>query len=240
MKKAAVLLSLVLLSLACAIPAFPGAQMTPFPTFDPNAPGTIIAETAAAAQTQTALRLPTRTSTPLPTRTASITPTFTPTFLWALPTLTPIPTNTLPPTIPPTPKQANAGDDEEEDGEKEKKDEDPRKFTGKQWSCVVVGTYPPRNTVYKAGVTFVVQWTVFNAGTSSWGYNDVDFVWKGGYRHEETKIQDFPRSVPSGGEVKLTATFIAPKREGEYQSFFHFTVGKKDFCRVYYVFGVIE
>jgi hypothetical protein len=233
---------MILLSMACAIPGFPGAQMTPFPTFDPNAPGTIIAETAAAAQTQTALKLPTSTITPLPTRTASITPTYTPTFLWALPTLTPIPTNTLPPTFTLTPKQANAGGSDEDDGESgpKKKDEDPRKFTGKQWSCVVVGTYPPRNTVFKAGVTFVVQWTVFNSGTSAWGYNDLDFVWKSGYRHEETKIQDFPKSVPSGGEVNLTATFIAPKNEGEYQTFFHLTVGNKDFCGAYYVFKVIK
>ncbi len=240
MKKVTLPLSLVLLSLACAIPGFSGAQMTPFPTFDPNAPGTIIAETAAAAHTQTALKLPTATNTPVPTRTASLTPTFTPTFLWALPTLTPIPTNTLPPTIAPTPKQANAGD-EDEDAENKNKDEDPRKFTGKQWSCVVVGTYPPRNTVFKPGTRFTVQWTVFNAGTSSWGVNDIDLVYKSGFRHEGTKIQDLYRPVASGGEVKLSATFIAPQKANEYQSFFYMTVGRRKFCgRLYYVFRVQE
>lgn len=226
------------ISLACAIPGIPAAELTPLPTFDENAPGTVIAQTAAAAQTQTALKLPTATSTPNPTKTPSATPTFTPTFLWRLPTFTPIYTMTL----PVTETQADGGgeDSDGEDAEKKNKDEDPRKFTGKQWSCVVVGTYPPRDSVIKAGVRFVVQWTVFNAGTESWGYNDLDFVWKSGFRHEETKIQDFPASIPSGGEVKLTATFVAPKKAGDYQSFFHLTVGKRDFCGMYYIFKVIE
>lgn len=241
MRKVSLAVLLLVATLACAIPGLPSPQIQPLPTFDSNAMETAIALTAAAAQTQTALKLPTGTNTPLPTRTPSLTPTFTPTFLWALPTLTPVPTFTLPPTATEESKQANSdGDDEEGGGDKKNKDEDPRKFTGKQWSCVVVGTYPPRGTVFKPGVKFVVQWTVFNSGTSAWGYNDVDIVYKSGFRHEETKIQDMPRTVPSGGEIKVTATFIAPKFAGEYQSFFHLTVGKRDFCGMYYIFKVIE
>ncbi len=234
-------LGFLLFSLACVLPRYPVAEITPLPTFDANAPGTIIAHTAAAAQTQTALKLPTSTPTPKPTHTPSITPTFTPTFLWGLPTSTPIPTFTPLITVE-TPSQANEGDSGNGEGEPEKKnkDENPRKFTGKQWSCVVVGTYPPRDLIVNPEVRFVVQFTVFNAGTSSWGYNDLDFVWKSGFRNEETKIQDFQSTIPSGGEVKLYATFVAPKKAGDYQSFFHLTVGKKNFCGMYYIFKVIE
>jgi hypothetical protein len=68
----------------------------------------------------------------------------------------------------------------------------------------------------------------------------VDIVYKSGYRHEETKIQDMPRTVPSGGEIKVTATFITPKLPGEYQTFFHLVVGKRDFCGMIYTFTVID
>lgn len=242
MRKVSVPVWLLIFSLACSIPGFSVAEMTPVPTFDVNAPKTAIVQTAAAAQTQTAVVLPTNTSTPKPTHTPSITPTFTPTFLWGLPTSTPIPTFTPLITVE-TPSQAEGQASEGEDGEgteKKNKDEDPRKFTGKPWSCVVVGTYPRRELVVNPQVTIVVQFTVFNAGTKPWGYNDLDFVWKSGFRNEETKIQDFPGTIPSGGEVKLYATFIAPKKAGDYQSFFHLTVGKKDFCGMYYIFKVVE
>ncbi|MBK6646261.1 MAG: hypothetical protein IPG44_11035 [Anaerolineales bacterium] len=223
---------LLILTLACSIPGIPAAELTPQPTFDADAPGTVIAQTAGAAQTQTALKLPTSTATPGPTRTPSITPTFTPTFLWGLRTSTPIPTFT-----PPHSNSGGEGDGEE--GE-ENKDEDPRKFTGKPWSCVVVGTSPRRELVVNPQVRFVVEFTIFNAGTSAWGYNDLDFIWKSGFRNEETKVQDFQATVPSGGEVKLYATFIAPKKAGDYQSFFHLKVGRRDFCGMYYIFSVIE
>jgi hypothetical protein len=238
-RKVSIFICLLVITLACAIPGFPVSETAPLPTFDANAPKTAIAGTAAVAQTGTALKLPTRTSTPLPTHTASITPTYTPTFLWGLPTLTPIPTNTFPPTFTEESANVNEGSDEE-GAEKKNKDENPRKFTGKPWSCVVVGTYPPRDLIVNPQVRFVVTFTVFNSGTKPWGYNDLDFVWKSGFRHEETKIQDFPNTIPSGGEVKLTATFVAPKKAGEYQSFFHLMVGKKNFCGMYYIFKVIE
>lgn len=228
---------LILTALACAIPGITAPPAAPLPTSDPGLLGTTIAQTAAAAQTQTALKLPTPTPTPLPTRTASITPTFTPTFLWALPTRTPIPTFTLPPTIVLKTQSSGGGGDDEEN-EAPPKDEDPRKMTGKQWSCVAVGTYPPRNTVFSPGVKFTVTWTVFNAGTATWGVNDIDLVHHSGFRNEETKIQDLYRPVSSGGEVKLYATFIAPKIANIYQSFFHMTVGNKTFCGLYYVFEV--
>lgn len=232
---------LILASLSCAVPGLSSPQIKPLPTFDANSVGTMIAQTAAAAQTQTALKIPTGTITPRPTQTPSQIPTSTPTFLWALPTITPFPTFTLPPVATEKPKQANPGTgDEEEEDDKKNKDEDPRKLTGKQWSCVVLGTYPPRKTIFRPGVRFTVQWTVFNAGTETWGINDIDLIYKAGFRNEGTKIQDLYRPVGSGGEIKLYATFVAPKKANEYQSFFHLTVGRKKFCPLYYVFLVEE
>lgn len=241
MRKYLTLASLLLVMLACALPGAPA--LAPLPTYDPNSIGTSIALTAAVAQTQTALKRPTATFTPKPTYTPSITPTFTPTFLFFLPTFTPIPTYTVPPTVgtiqTPGGKASNSGDEDEE-GEPKKKDEDPRKMSGKEWSCVWYGVTPPRHTVFKPQAHFTVQWMLFNSGTKSWPYLGVDFVYSGGFRHEETKIQDFAKSVPSGGEIWVRASFIAPKRAGDYQTFFNLTVGNRKFCPVAYFFTVEE
>jgi hypothetical protein len=233
---------LLLVMLACAIPGAPA--VAPLPTFDPNSLGTFVAQTAVVAQTQTTLKLPTATFTPRPTYTPSITPTFTPTFIFSLQTRTPIPTYTIPPTVGTiqTPGGNASNNDDEEDGEDEpkKKDEDPRKMSGKEWSCVWYGLTPPRHTVFKPGAYFTVQWMLFNSGSKSWPYQSVDFIYSGGYRHEGTKIQDFSISVPSGGEIWVRASFIAPKKAGDYQTFFYLKVGKRKFCPVAYYFTVRE
>jgi hypothetical protein len=230
---------LIIVSLACALPGISAPEAAPLPTFDSKSVEIIIAETAAAAQTQTALKLPTATNTPKPTHTPSLTPTFTPTFLFFLPTLTPIPTYTVPVTASPVDTAIPSGDDEEgEEGQKEKRD--PRAMTGKEWTCTVLGTYPPRNFVFGPNVRFNVKWTLFNSGTKDWPYLGVDLVYIGGLRHEGTKIQDFNRSVPSGGEIQVGAVFITPKKAGEYSTFFTLQVGKREFCNMVYYFTVEE
>ena len=231
---------LFIVSLACALPGISAPAEAPLPTFDSNSVETVIVETAAAAQTQTALKIPTATNTPKPTHTPSITPSYTPTFLFFLSTFTPIPTYTVPVTIS-AGGAAPADDDEEdgEDGEKEPR-RDPRAMTGKEWTCTVLGTYPPRNSVFGPNVRFNVKWTLFNSGTKDWPYLGVDLVYVGGLRHEGTKIQDFNRSVPSGGEIQVGAVFIAPKSAGEYSTFFTLLVGKREFCRMQYYFFVEE
>lgn len=239
MRKFITLAALLIVTLACAVPGMPAPEAAPIPSFDPNSVSTIIAETAAAAQTQTAINLPTATNTLKPTHTPSITPTFTPTFLYLLPTLTPIPTFTLPPTVGAIETPGSGGViDDNEDGVPDKKD--PRTMTGKEWTCSTLGASPPRDTVVKAGTHFTVTWTIFNSGTKFWPLTGLDFVYKGGFRHEETKIQDFTSSVPSGGEVRVSASFIAPERPDVYQTFFTLQVGKRQFCGIKYVFYVAE
>lgn len=234
---------LLMVLLACALPGA-SPSIGPLPTFDPNSLGTAVAETAAAAQTQTALNLPTATNTASPTRTPTITPTFTPTFIFALPTFTPLPTFTSVVTVSAQDLANIGGSDDEEDGgdgvQVKNRDRDPRKMSGKEWTCVGLGTYPPQGTTFKTLTKFTVSWSLFNSGTMEWQYNSVDLVYAGGYRHEETRIQDFARSVPSGGEIKVYATFITPKNPGEFQTFFHLMVGKRTFCKMIYTFKVVS
>ncbi|GAB1470017.1 hypothetical protein MASR2M66_08940 [Chloroflexota bacterium] len=225
--------AIVLLALACALPS--AATPETLSTFDPNSMQTVIVETGVAAQTQTAVHLPTLTQTVTPTRTPFPTPTVAPTFLFSLPTFTPIPS------ITPFPSATFTGvpKDENEDGEPPQKPKrDPLAMTGKEWSCSVLGTFPPQKTEFKQKTKFTVQWEVFNSGTKFWPYFGLDIVYKGGYRHEETKIQDFARSVPSGGRILLSASFITPKAAGEYNSYFTLMVGRKIFCQMMYTFVV--
>lgn len=100
--KTFLMLAMILIVLACELPAIPGlAQPSPAPGIE-----TIIAGTAGAAQLQTLTALPpteTPTSTPLPTNTPPDTPTPTATFIlfvFSSPTFTP--------TSPP-PKSVGAG-----------------------------------------------------------------------------------------------------------------------------------
>lgn len=241
MRKYFLLVSSLSIALACVIPGL-APSAAPLPTFDPNSVGTSIAETAAVARTQTAQKVPTATRTPTPTYTPSITPTFTPTFIFMLPTLTPIPTFTVPPTVGTiqTPGGGSGSGGDDEATPTKNKDEDPRKPSGKEWSCVWYGVTPPRYTVFKPQARFTVQWNIYNSGTKSWPRTGVDFVYRSGYRHEETKIQDFHLSIPPGGEIKVSASFIAPKRAGDYQTFFYLMVGKRQFCPVAYYFTVEE
>lgn len=235
MRKFISLLALLTVTLACVIPG--AATPVPLPTYDPYFVETTIVETAVAAQTQTAINLPTATNTSTPTRTPTITPTFTPTFIFVFPTLTPIPTYTLPPTVGVIDIPGSGGViDEDGDGNPDKKD--PRTMTGKEWSCSTLGASPPRNTVVAAGTHFTVTWTIFNSGTKEWPLTGVDFIYTGGFRHEETRIQDFTRNVPSGGEVKVSASFIAPEKPDMYQTFFTLKVGNRQFCGIKYVFYV--
>lgn len=231
---------LFIVSLACALPGISAPAAAPLPTFDSNSVETVIAETAAAAQMQTALKIPTATHTPRPTHTPSITPSYTPTFLYFLSTFTPIPTYTLPVTI--SAGGAAPADDDEDDGEEGEKEErrDPRTMTGKEWTCSILYITPPKEYIFGPNVRFNVKWTIFNSGTKEWPYYGVDLVYKGGLRHEGTKIQDFGQTVPPGGEIQAGAVFITPKKAGEYSTFFTLLVGKREFCHLVYYFTVEE
>jgi hypothetical protein len=215
----------VLFSAGCGIlPA--SAPPAPLPEARSyEALGTLIVETAAAAQTQTALALPTATATPTATHTATITPTSTPTFIFIIATYTPTPlpvTETPFVSVPGTP---GSGGDDEENGKTEKP-----LFTGKPWTCQGVGKTPPNYASIQPGARFTVVWTLLNTGTKPWTVNTIDFVYRSGFRHENTKIQDLTGNIGTGGQITVSADFIAPKKPGEYNTYFTLQVGKQQFC----------
>lgn len=230
---------LLLFVLACAVPGLSPSAPAPVATLPPGSLETVIVQTAEAAQTQTAAVLPSPTFTPLPTRTPFDTATPTVTFIYKLFTDTPFPSET--PTIFFTVESGSqsGGNKNDDDDEEWEKDKTPG-LTGKEWTCAQVGTQPPKNTEFKVESRFTVYWTLMNTGTKTWTINGVDFVYSGGYRHEETKIQDFTRNVSTGQTVTVSASFHAPKKPGIYQTFFNLMVGKRIFCGIKYIFEVYE
>ncbi|MCQ3936751.1 MAG: hypothetical protein DPW18_06850 [Chloroflexi bacterium] len=237
MKKRLVFPLVLLFGLACSVPGF-APPAAPLPTQPPGLLETAIAQTADAAQTQTAAVLPTSTFTPPPTRTPSITPSPTVTFIYRLYTSTPIPSETPVGffTVESGGQTGGSSDEEEEEDGKRKRPV----FTGKEWTCSQVGVFPPRNAEFKVKSRFTVYWTLMNTGTKTWTVNGVDFVYKGGYRHEGTKIQDFTVNVPTGAKATVSASFYAPRQPGTFQTIFTLMVGRRTFCGINYQFVVVE
>lgn len=226
-------LSILVFILACGIPSSPAAPALP-EAQSLDSLETMIVETAAAAQTQTAAALPTSTSTATPTRTATITPTPTPTFIFILVTDTATP---LPETETPFVSIPGGGSGGNEDDEEGGKSEKPL-FTGKPWTCRGVGKTPSNYASIQPGTPFTVVWTLLNTGTKPWTVTTIDFVYKSGFRHENTKIQDLTGNIRSGGQITVSADFIAPKKPGEYNTYFTLQVGKQQFCGMRNVFIV--
>lgn len=218
--------------LACALPVSPSYSQAA-PTLPPGALETIIVQTAGAAQTMTSVALPTFTPTITNTVTPSITMTPTVTFIYKLYTDTPIPSET--PSMSFT-VEGGGGANAEAGGTPEAKSV----FTGEEWTCAQVGVYPPKNTEFKVKSKFLVEWQLMNTGTKTWPLTGVDFVWYAGYRNDDTKIQDFTTTIPPGGKIRVVAHFTAPKTPGDFKTFFHLMVGKRDFCFVKYPFFVVE
>jgi hypothetical protein len=194
---------------------------------------TLVARTALAARTQTAALLP-PSATPTITRTPSLTPapsqiqeSATPTFFFAIPTLTPKTTET---TIPTTAASSSSGS-----GKSTAKTASPIP-TPSAWSCVVLErTFP----TVKPKERFSLYVTFRNEGTRSWTGNTVDFVYTGGYRHEGTRIRDLSSTIAPGGTVTLTIEFVAPKNPGSYHAYWALRVGSNSFCGVRVTFDVI-
>ena len=222
-----------LFMLACALPSLGTKSPTQSPQgLAPELLGTSIAQTAAAAKTQTVIYMPpslTPTLTPFPTGT-QIEVTSAPTFLFALPTFPPLPTGTPIPgiiiQIPGGGSGNSAGTDSDSP------------FTGEEWTCGIRTKNPPMNTVVERGASFYVTITLFNSGTKTWTNNGIDFVYTGGYRIEGTRIQDLPLTVAPGKEVKVKSLIIAPKKPDIYNIFWTLQVGNYKFCGMKYTFEV--
>lgn len=218
----------VLFVLSCAVPA--GLATPVPPTVEQISQAdmaTIIAGTANAAQAQTASALPTVTRTYTPTWTPSTTPTSTPTFLYLLPTRTPIPTDTVVPTLG-TLVVVGSGTAA------------TSIYKDVPWACLVTGSTPPRNAPVQPGKNFYVTWTVKNVGTKEWWNNGIDFVYDAGYRTEQRAIQDLSKTVYPGGSVTLRVLLTAPKRPDTYNVIWALKVGNKAFCHMKVSFKVAD
>jgi hypothetical protein len=212
--------------LACVSPLLLTSSPTQAPqSLAPALLGTSIAQTAAAAQTQTVVYLP-PSLTPTPTRFPTGTPitiSSIPTFFFGIPTLTPRPSETPVGLIIQLPGVPGGGSNPLGINS-----DSP--FTGKEWTCLVTEKSPKMGAVMQPGVNFFVSFTLLNTGTKTWPKKGVDFVYKAGYPQEGGRIQDFPKSVASGGEVTLTAFYVAPKVPDTYNSYWTLKVGRLSFC----------
>jgi hypothetical protein len=208
------------------------ACVTPTAATQPSPPtliseadlATLIVGTSIAAQIQTASALPTITPTATSTRIPSRTPTSTPTFIYLLPTATLVPSYT--PIVPVGNIIVNGTMTVDE------------RLTKRPWTCLVLGSVPPRDSVQKPGRDFWVTWTVMNTGTETWSNNAIDFAYASGYRTEQRQLQDLPRSVKTGDAIDLKILLTAPNNPSTYNAIWALQVGRKPFCHMKIVFTV--
>lgn len=168
----------------------------------PGAVGTIVVQTAEAANSQTAAAMPpseTPTPSAVPTRTASVTPSPSPTFIFVLAT----------PTRSPVPSAA-AGD----------------------YACLLVDQSPPDGSTMKKNQNFTVKWTVQNSGQATWDSGSVDFVYVSGAKLATVRAADLPKSVASGQTIALSLNMVAPSSTNKYKTVWTLQRGKDPFCRL--------
>ena len=196
-----------------------------------DALGTVIVQTAAAAQTQTVVvwKSPTFTTTPSLTPTL---PTPTATFYFSLFTSTPvIDIETTDPAYIVEEGNSTSGGGSSND---------PVPYTGKPWTCIGLEKSHPTGAIVQAGKGFTAYWTVLNTGTKTWTSNTVDFVYKSGYRHDGRVIKDISSEVEPGRSLTLKVSFTAPKTAGERTAIWTLKVGNHPFCGMKITFDVKE
>jgi hypothetical protein len=176
---------------------------------------TIVAASAAAAQSQTATVIPptpTPSWTPLPTHTPSLTPTLTPTFhfsLGASRTPTRPPTSVSPATATHTASESDA-----------------------PAGCVLLSQSPEDGSHFDPKKNFAASWKVKNTGASTWDTDSVDFVYDSGAKMHKKQLYDLPTAIPVGQYVTLNVTMLAPKSDGTYTTVWSLRRGTTYFCHV--------
>ncbi len=168
---------------------------------------TIVAQTAAAAWTQTAAVVTpedtaTASATPVPSETLTQTPSPSPTFVFKLATLSPTPK--------PNSTAAAAG-----------------------LECKPTGQTPGDGTVYGPRDRFTATWVIQNTGDVRWDSSDIDFEYFSGAKtYVGTTIYDLPNNVKVGDSVTVSVAMAAPKSAGSYRTVWTLRKGKLDFCHV--------
>jgi hypothetical protein len=177
------------------------------PTLDPGAVRTIIAGTAAAAETQTAANIPptqTPTLTPPPTWTPTPLPSLTPTFIFLLRS--------------PTPSRTATSELD---------------YLG-SLACKLISQTPSDGAQFDPGSDFDAIWKVQNVGTAAWDSNSIDFVYFSGDKlyKNNNKIYDLANSVSVNGTISLIADMTAPDDPGKYKTVYTLRMNQDDFCHV--------
>jgi hypothetical protein len=210
LKKLFLLLSVLFLMLACALPGLPSPAASD-PTAVRDTVQTIVVATAGAAQTQTAMVLPPPSDTPTVTLLPSLTPTETPTptatFIFIIPTFTNTPTATSPATA--TQSGGNAGE-----------------------GCELVDQSPANGTVYDSRERFNVEWTMRNTSDVTWDADSVDFFHSAGRDMHDTDILDLPNNVRPDREITFRVAMRAPGNDGTYTSTWTLGTQRETLCRV--------
>lgn len=202
------LIVLTLLMLSCDVSTLvapAGSAASPVP----GIVDTIVAQTAAAAWTQTAAHItvvPTSTAsvTPVPSDTPTITPSATPTFIFVLASQTPTrkPTSTL------------------------------SAITG-GLGCQLQNQAPTDGTHFSPKENFKAVWTVANTGQDTWDSTSMDFEYLSGAKlFTGASIYDLSKDVPTGASIKFSVPMVAPNKPGTYTTAWTLRQGKNDFCHV--------
>ena len=212
-RKTKLLAWLIALSLVLAcVPSFAAPSVS---TPVPGAVNTFIAETSNAASTRTAAAMPTSTPTATITSTPRNTdtpiPTETPTFIFILPSLTPIPTFTRV-TIPGGGGGGGGGS------------------SSRNYSCQLVSVDPPNGTTFDPRADFDAVWRVRNNGQRTWDRNSVDYIFLSGDQFHKVSGYDLSGNVRAGETTNLTVDMEAPRNPGTYTTRWTLRVGSNNFC----------
>jgi hypothetical protein len=204
------LMTAIIAMYACAPLLLPSVS-TPVPTLAPGELEVIIAQTAAMAASQTAILIPptpTMTLTPSPTVTASLTPSPTVTFIFLLPTLTPLPAGSRPGDIGTVSGPLNKG-----------------------FSCKIISTDPPLDAAVSAGESFNAHWIIQNDGTALWDSDNMDYLFSSGQKmYVGDKARDLSASITPGGTLDIIIAMKAPKASGSYTTVWKLHSGDEYFC----------
>ncbi len=202
----------ILLLMSCDVSTFavPQQILTPIP----GAVNMIVAQTAAAAATQTAALIPptlTSTLTPFPTQTPLDTPTMTPTFIFIMFT----PTSSVTPTsyinITSTSSVST---------------------TAPEFSCSKVSQSPANGTKFNAGAPFTLNWKVKNTGTSDWLSTSIDLDYVSGTQFTSATVIGLSSTITPGNSVTLSIPMNAPSTSGTYTTNWSLAAGAVTFCHL--------
>ena len=193
-----IFLASVLLLMSCDMSTFAAPPQIPTPIR--GAIKLMVAQTAAAAETETAALIPptlTPTLTPFPTQTQVNTPTFTPTFVFLLPTSTT------------TPAPTSASND---------------------FACTLMSQVPQDGTHFAPNRSFTVTWQIRNTGSGNWYQGKVQLVYVSGAQLTSTTTVDLPRGLDSGNFFSIGINMIAPNVAGHYTTYWTLEFGAQTFC----------